>query len=160
MNRLFRTVAAAFGLVVITAAAASACPNWRLDPAFGQVQLSAGFLPDPHRAQIIAGGRQSIQQCTGQAFAGFVASPPDYRIIWSGQSQQLTLIVDAPQGYDTVLLINDPRGQWLFNDDVSQNDLRSGIQIFNPAEGQYDIWIGQYGAEQGTAQTTLLVTER
>ena len=59
---------------------------------------------------------------------------------------------------DTVLLINDPDGEWYCNDDYSDElGLASGLDFSSPQSGVYDIWVGSYEDEFSSA--TLYVTE-
>ncbi len=53
---------AAFSLVSF-AQAANACPNWSAQPTFGEVRLSAGFVPDPHPMNLVAGGGVNLSSC-------------------------------------------------------------------------------------------------
>jgi len=113
-------------------------PDWALDPAYGAIELAAGFMPDPHQIAIAAGGGidASSVGCVG----------------WVG----LPLIFSAQSDADTVLLVNDAEGNWLCNDDT--NGFNPVISITNPTSGQYDVWVGTYA--QGDLQdSTLSVSE-
>ncbi|MGB0498187.1 MAG: peptidase S1 [Rubricella sp.] len=121
------------------ASLAAACPNWSSNPYYGTVNLSAGFLPDPHVTNVQAGGSNYLPNCVSGT-AGNVGGPPDVRLIWSGTSSRLHIYVQS--GADTVLLVNGPSGQWFFNDDT--NGFNPSIVFTNPAQGQYDIWAGTY----------------
>ncbi|HLT63752.1 MAG TPA: hypothetical protein VKZ92_04440, partial [Pseudohongiella sp.] len=44
---------------------------------------------------------------------------------------------------DTVMIISTPNTDWLCDDD-SYTALNPLIEISNPEEGQYDIWVGTY----------------
>ncbi len=121
-------------------------PDYRLEPAFGVRDMSAGFLPDPFTISVIAGGSINADYANlGIDCTGYVAEAPDYRIHWSGTSSLLSIyfIADDPVE-DATLLINSPDGHWHFNDDASNNTLNPMIMFHNPAEGQYDIWVGNY----------------
>lgn len=148
------TVAAAVAAALV-AGGALACPNYDARPAFGTIQLQAGFLPDPYRRNITAGGGYDLARCFDvDGWGGSVASAPDFRLVWSGSSAQLTLAVEAVK--DTVLLVNDPNGQWFFQDDVY--GVNPVITFSNPIPGQYDVWIGAYdGTSRNPGQ--LVITE-
>lgn len=148
------TTAAALAVALLASAPALACPEWSAAPNYGSASLAAGFLPDPFTVDLEAGGDQSLSGCLGGGFTGYVTSAPDFDLTWSGASAQLTIAVES--GSDTVLLVNDPNGTWLFSDDY--RGLDAGIVIANPVPGLYNIWVGTYDA--GTIPPArLVVTE-
>ncbi|EYD77706.1 hypothetical protein Rumeso_00872 [Rubellimicrobium mesophilum DSM 19309] len=143
---------AAAAIVTGMAAPALACPDWQANPSFGQIDLYAGFMPDPYVRNITAGGRYDLAGCFGSnGWGGSVASKPDFDLYWSGSSAQMTIAVNS--GSDVVLLINAPDGQWYFSDDPA------AITFSNPQQGLYDIWIGAYGGGRGLPGQ-LVITER
>ncbi len=127
------------GAPVLTATQAAACPDWQGQPYFGQIELYAGFQPDPYVRNITAGGTQRLENCGFNA-TGFVTSRPDFDLYWRGQSAQLTIAVEA--NADAVLLVNAPDGSWFYSDDYRGTN--PAITFVNPQEGLYDIWIGTY----------------
>ncbi|SHI67188.1 peptidase S1 [Wenxinia saemankumensis] len=135
-----KTLIAAAGVAAALAAPAAACPDWRGAPYFGQIQLSAGFQPDPYVRNITAGGTNTLTGCLGQNWAGFVTTRPDFDLYWNGTSSQLTIAVESYA--DAVLLVNAPDGTWFYNDDYRGTN--PAITIRNPQQGLYDIWIGSY----------------
>lgn len=146
--------AAAIGVATLTAGAAVACPNWQAQPHFGQIELYAGFQPDPYVRNITAGGTQNLSACGLGGAAGFVTSRPDFDLYWNGNSAQLTIAVVA--GADAVLLVNAPDGQFYYSDDYRGTN--PAITFVNPQQGLYDIWIGSYdGSRRNPAQ--LIFTE-
>lgn len=149
-------LAAALAATLAFAAPAVACPNWQAAPSFGQISLSAGFLPDPYVRNITAGGRYDLAGCFGSSgWGGSVAASPDFDLYWQGSSAQLTIAASARA--DAVLLINAPDGQWYYADDVNGTD--PAITFVNPQQGLYDIWIGHYGGGSGQPGQ-LIITER
>ena len=152
---MFKTLLQGAAVALAFAATpALACPDWTAAPNFGQVELSVGFHPDPHVVQVTAGGDQNLSSCLGQGYLGFVSVAPDFDLYWSGDSDRLIIAVES--NIDTVMLINDPNGNWLFNDDY--RGLDAGIVIQNPAEGLYDIWVGTFSPDEA-APARLLITE-
>ena len=148
--------AALVALSTLVAGAASACPNWQAAPSFGQIDLNAGFMPDPYVRNITAGGRYDLAGCFGSnGWGGSVAAAPDFDLYWNGSSPALTIGVSS--GYDTVLLINAPDGQWYYSDDVSGTN--PAITFANPQAGLYDIWVGAYNGGSGVPGQ-LVITER
>jgi hypothetical protein len=153
MKTLLAAVAA---VTTIAAGAAQACPDWQASPSFGQIDLRAGFMPDPYVRNITAGGRYDLAGCFGSnGWGGSVASKPDFDLYWNGASAALTIGVNS--GHDTVLLINAPDGQWYYSDDAS--GMNPAITFSNPQQGLYDIWIGAYGGARGLPGQ-LVITER
>lgn len=125
-------------------------------PAFGTATLEAGFAPDPHSVQIQAGGSINAAQSpalAGRGCVGNIAEAPDYRVNYTAGS--FPLIFRVRSSADTTLVINAPDGSWHCVDDVEGLD--PVIPFTSPASGQYDIWIGTYGADP--APSTLHITE-
>lgn len=146
----------AFILAIAASATFAALPasaqNFALAPAFGQANLGAGFQPTPHSVSLVAGGAVDAVNLGG-ACAGFIADAPDYRINYTGG---LPLVFSVIAGDDTTLVINDPSGNWLCDDD-SGGALNPRIQLSRALVGQYDIWVGTFGG--GTADATLQIAE-
>lgn len=154
MNVIFAAVAVAMGLA---AGSAMACPNFNMTPTFGAIQLQAGFMPDPYVRNITAGGAQNISGCGGYGWAGYVPSRPDFSLMWTGSSAQLSIL--ATTTVDAVMLVSAPDGQTWYYDDDSAGNLDPSITLFNPAQGRYDIWIGSIDGSRGNPGQ-LIVTER
>lgn len=133
---------------------ALACPNVRGDPSYGDVSLSAGFSPDPHRVSLSAGGPTSAASCISGT-EGYVADNPDVDFYFSGSTNSLTFSVTS--GADTVLIINTPGGSWLYSDDASGID--PSIRVQNPSEGLYNIWVGTHSPSNAYPDATLLISE-
>ena len=152
---LKRTLRALLAVAAIAAApAAIACPNWQARPTFGQIDLYAGFTPDPYVRNVTAGGTTNMQRCFSGGFAGFVPTAPDFDLYWNGTSSQITIAVQSRA--DAILLVNAPDGSWHYSDDYRGTD--PAITFYNPQQGLYDIWIGSYdGSRRNPAQ--LIVTE-
>lgn len=149
-----KTLALVATLFTLIAGAATACPDWRANPTFGDIRLTAGFLPDPYIRNVTAGGTINMQRCFNGGYAGFVARAPDFDLYWNGRSGQLTFAVESSA--DTILLINAPDGSWHYNDDY--RGLNSAITFYQPLEGLYDVWIGSYdGSRRNPAR--LIITE-
>ena len=149
---MMKHILAAAAIVTSLAGPAMACPNWEANPSFGQIDLNAGFMPDPYVRNITAGGRYDLAGCfNSYGWGGSVASRPDFDLYWNGSSAALTIAVQSHS--DTVLLINAPDGQWYYSDDPS------AITFSNPQAGLYDIWIGAYNGSRGIPGQ-LVITER
>ena len=131
---------------------AAVAQNTSLPAAFATLNLSAGFTPDPVAVNLVAGGEIDARRIGGNC-VGMIANPPDVRLNYRAGS--LPLFISARSNADTTLVINLPNGQWLCNDDFQ--GLNPGVVLRNPPSGQYDIWVGTFGAQ--TAQAQLLVSE-
>lgn len=142
--------AGVFAMLVV--GTASIAQNPTLPPTYGTVNLTAGFMPDPYVADVIAGG--PIHTSLGGVNA-YVANAPDFRVNYTAGRFPLTFYVTSAA--DTTLLINLPNGTWIADDD-SGGSLNPMIRLANPPSGQYDIWVGTVG--RNTAPALLYITER
>jgi hypothetical protein len=155
----FQLGRAAFGAVIMVTAAAMgtssfACPDWEAQPHFGDIQLAAGFEPDPYVLSVKAGGTHRLENCGFGNATGFVTVRPDFDLYWSGSTSQLTIAVESAA--DAILLVNAPDGSWDYFDDYRGTS--PAITFFNPVEGLYDILIGSYdGSRRNPAR--LIFTE-
>ena len=153
MNRLISALALAATLALPAAAAAQ---NANLTANFGEVRLSAGFTPDPHRVSLTAGGSIDAYTDTNlpQACVGDISDAPDYEVTYDAGS--LPLVFRTRSSTDTTLIINGPDNRWYCDDD-SWGDGDAEVRFNRPASGTYDIWIGTFSG--GTASAALLITE-
>jgi len=124
------------------------------EPTFGEVNLAAGFTPDPQSIAVVSGGRVYVTPLNlGQGCLGYASVAPDYRINWSGSVPNLRVFF-AGEGADTTLLIHTPDGRWLCNDDFS--GFSPLVDITSPVDGTYNIWVGSFlmTNERGTLYIT------
>ncbi len=124
----------------------------------GIVNLSGGFLPDPHVVDIVPGGDTQVEDL-GAGCAGYIyASQPDLKVVLDSASSQFGIFVNS--NIDTTLVINDPNGGWHCNDDAEfLTNSNPGVLFSKPANGTYDIWVGTY-SDVGTDSTgRLVITE-
>ena len=77
-------------------------------------------------------------------------SKPDVDLNYTAGEYPLYISVVADT--DTTLVINDPAGNWICNDDLE--GVNPGIVIQNPRSGNYNFWIGTF--ERGTPQRASL----
>lgn len=150
MGRHARSVIIVLAVFLFFALSAGA-QDWSLDPAYGSLELEAGFPDDPRTVDLIAGGTEDI---TDLGYYGYVADAPDLDLYYDAGGFSLTIKVDNAQG-DTLLLINDPAGEWFFNDDY--NGLDPQTTFDNPRSGLYSIWVGTVYDELVPAR--LVITE-
>jgi serine protease Do len=120
--------------------------------------LGSGFTPDPHEVPIVSGGSVDVAALNlGTDCTGYAASSPDYRLEWSGGGSRLRFYFDpVVAGEDATLIINDAEGNWICNDDFS--GLNPVVDIANPTEGQYDIWVGSFTSDD-FLDGVLVITE-
>lgn len=128
---------------------------------YGEVSLSAGFLPDPYSVGMSAGGNvavsdQGLSPVGGGTCAGYVMSNPDYRLFWSETSNLLRIYFNGDG--DNTLIINDANGNWRCDDD-SGGDYQPSIAISNPPQGRYDIWVGSFEGASTYHSGTLYISE-
>ncbi|WP_396595176.1 peptidase S1 [Brevundimonas sp. R86498] len=142
-------------LVAATVLAGAAnAQNASLNPNSGQVQLRAGFSPDPYTVSVVAGGSEDGNGLPGTC-TGWISDAPDFRVTYTAGS--LPLAFRTVSEADTTLIVNDPNGNWSCDDD-SFGDGDAQVVFRNPASGVYDIWIGTY-SRGSTARAVLGITE-
>lgn len=132
-----------------------ACPDWSLGGA--EITLMQGGT---ETRPVVAGGGVNMfgNQCGIEAH-GYVAQAPDFTLYLDPQNMVTTLDLSVQGDCDTVLLVNDPGTNWVFNDDaVGATGLQPRIEIGDAQAGRYDIWIGTYGSELCNASLTASAT--
>ena len=136
-----------------TSSSSAGTPDWLLDPTYGDVRLDQGFLPDPHAVSLRAGG--SLEVDIGNCDYGFVANAPDVDFYYD-TSGNTTLYVYVDGADDTTLLINQPDGTWICNDDgyTGTNPI---VEMTRADDGLYNIYVGTYGDDITSA--TLYISE-
>ncbi len=152
------TASAVLHISEIGGVTTGAVPDYSLDPAYGGIDLVAGFEPDPHTQAIQAGGAIDASSLGLPGCVGWIAQAPDYRVNWTAGTGQLPLIFSVASDADTTLVINDAQGNWVCDDDGGNAGLNPAITFAAPVSGQYDIWIGTY-AQGGLEPSTLSVSE-
>ena len=121
--------------------------DWSMDPTYGDVELEEGFLPDPFVLEVLAGGSIDLDDSSDRDIRrldayGYVAEAPDVDFYYETSGDfPLTIAVDG-FGEDMVLLVNDPSGDWHYNDD--EDGVDPAITFRNPESGLYSIWIGTF----------------
>ena len=128
---------------------------------YGRIQIGRNF-DDPQVVEAYSGASQdSIVDIAsfdlGDGCLGYSTAQPDYRIQWTGSGSFLRFFFAAQEANgDTVLVINQPDGSWICGDD-SFNTLSPTVDV-RPMEGQYDIWIASYNADENVGGY-LVITE-
>jgi hypothetical protein len=129
------------------------------EPNYGATAIVAGFEPDPQGLAMEAGGDIDISSYLGGDCAGFVTTNPDLELTYTGSSGGLLrfYFVADEVGADTVLVINDPAGDWWCADD-SFDGFDPTVDFLPALDGVYDIWVGTYISGE-LIPGTLAVTE-
>jgi hypothetical protein len=127
-----------------------ACPSWQ-QPGVQNYQTDGADLWSPNSYGVTAGGNIQLGNCPMPG-SGYVISQPDFEFSLSGMSAYGRLNMRVNAGCDTVLLVNDPNGQWHFNDDAS--GLNPALNLAS-LDGVYDVWVGTYGSGNCSATLTL-----
>ncbi len=88
--------------------------------------------------------------------SGLVSLAPSYAFDWSGETETLSLFVEADG--DTTLLVRAPDGSLLCSDDASADTLNPLVAIAQPAEGRYLVWVGRITPDEPVSGI-LTITE-
>ncbi|RED11164.1 hypothetical protein [Pontivivens insulae] len=142
-----KTLVAAAALT-LCAGAAHACPDFSYS-GYG-ISASGSQLYSASTYQVIAGGSSDLAAC-GFSGYGFVAVAPDFELYYS-QDGAYDLTFRLNTACDSILLINDPNGNWWWDDD-SNGNLDASINVGRGVDGTYDIWVGTVGA--GTCDASI-----
>jgi len=124
-------------------------------PAFGSVNLSSGFTPDPYNVTLTSGGQLRASNISASC-RGWIANAPDYSVYYEA-GNMFDLTISSVSSTDTTLVINGPHGNWYCDDDSGEG-LNPSMTFNNPQSGRYDIWVGSY-SEGDYADATLSVSE-
>ena len=138
--RLFVSVLLlSFGLV----GTAIACPQPQ--QAVQSFSYTGDFLWQPRTHNVTAGGDVNLERCrlAPTTMRGFVIAQPDFSFQLNGMSGYDLAIDVSEANCDTVLLVRDARGNWIFDDD-SGSGLNAYIRLSRPGNGRVDVWVGTY----------------
>lgn len=120
-----------------------------------QLRLRSGFPTDPRKFSVRAGGPLSSEGW-GPGCAGYVSESPTLILDYSASDHlPLNFYAIGRSGLDATLVVRDPVGRVLCNDDYSGLD--PAVPIPFPESGRYEVWVGVWS--QGTGQAELFVSE-
>lgn len=126
------------------------------EPNFGYISLESGFLPDPYIVPLISGGNIDTGSLNlGTTCGGNVTAQPDFVIEWGTDSQHLRIFFVGTG--DTTLIVEQPNGSYICNDDSVGTD--PAVDIQNPSAGNYAVWVGTYGRANNYIPGYLMITE-
>lgn len=145
-------ILATAALACVLIAGSASAQNVDADPNYGELNLSAGFTPDPALLSLLAGGdvdaADKFEGCTG-----FISTTPDVRLFWDGSAKGgLNLKISALSNADTTLVVNGPDGRWYCDDDAGEDS--NPLVELSPRTGRYEIWVGTYA--QGEVKRAVL----
>jgi hypothetical protein len=118
------------------------------------VPLVTGYLPDPHRVGVLAGGDRPASQVDASC-KGAISRWPN--VILDYEAGDYALHIGAVSEGDAVLVVRDPAGRWTCSDDV--DGLNPYLTLEDPVSGSYRIWVGVYDAATPAFGTELRVSE-
>ncbi|MEZ4834599.1 MAG: hypothetical protein R2873_21855 [Caldilineaceae bacterium] len=150
---LFLLVAALTVLLAVNVAAQTDSEGEDTPPrAFAAIDLSAGFPLDPLLISLNGGGDIDVSDW-GDECVGFVTELPTVTLNWTGESDFVEAFFYSD--HDPVLVVETPSGEFLCNDDANEAILDPVVQIDDPEQGRYNIWVGSY--DEGQLLPGLLV---
>lgn len=123
-----------------------------LPAVYSTFSLNGGFLPDPYRVPLTAGGSLRAADSVSSNCRGYITAAPSAQLTYNGS---MTLHIYTEGSADTTLVINGPDGQWFCSDDAIGTD--AGLSFNFGMTGTYDIYVGTYGSTP--AATTLMISE-
>ncbi|MDP3516845.1 MAG: hypothetical protein Q8S94_06730 [Pseudohongiella sp.] len=131
--------------------------DFNAEPYYGELNLSAGFQPDPLIRSLIAGGTTAVNS-QNAGCSGFITGAPDFRLNYTRGDYGLGIF--AASDIDTTLIVRAPDGQWHCNDDSEHlSGLNPGVSFSSPASGRYDIWVGVFSSENSLKDARIVITE-
>lgn len=125
-------------------------------PAYITLDLAAGFPLDPFFVSVNGGG--DVDASTFDASCtGYINEDPTMTVNWTGSVPFLKSFVYSD--HDPVLVIEQPDGTFLCNDDANALLLDPVLQLTEPITGVYNIWVGSYSPRQ-LLPGVLVITAR
>lgn len=131
-------------------------PDLVNDGTFMRLHLQQGFMLDPYILRVMAGSGQEAAEL-GDDCAGEIGTLPNAVLDWTGETDMLNIFVYSDQ--DAVLVIVTPDGDVFCSDDADGFTLDPIITLEDPAEGNYEIYVGSVGVEEGPLHGILALTE-
>lgn len=142
-------------LALLAAPALAQQPDVGAEPLYGTVTLRAGFQPDPHTTEVIAGG-MSRNPISGAGCVGYLnLNRPDLDLNYTAGT--LPLRISASSSTDTGLLVNLPDGSWICDDDGGEGT-DPLVHLQSPQSGNYNIWVTTYH-ENAQTEATVSISE-
>lgn len=132
-------------LSLLPALATANCPDFELN---GELHtLNADMLYAGQTFSVVAGGPLDLAKCSSVPGTGNITQGPDFTLrISKNEHTGRMLEFKVTSDCDSVMLVNTPGAEWLFDDDNAGN-LDARIAIGRARDGIYDVWVGTYGNE-------------
>lgn len=124
--------------------------------AYMTLDVTGGFALDPFFVSLNGGG--PIDASTlDPSCSGYITERPRLTINWAGTAEFAELFLYSD--HNPSLIIQTPTGDYICNDDT--NDLLHDptIEVTNPPDGEYKIWIGNIDNE-GLIPVVAVLTSR
>jgi hypothetical protein len=120
-------------------------------PTWGEINIGIIEFSDPFIVTFNSGGpfNAAEQEGIAENCRGYVTGNPNHRVNIVSDEVDLLRIMFVAVG-DTTLIVQFPDGSWLCNDDSGNGDfaLSPSVDIANPAEGPYNVWVGSFSGDQ------------
>jgi len=130
-----------------TAGLTAAAQNPDAAGAYGEIQLSGGFMLDPHTVRLDAGGDFDAEGLGNNCVGYINANAPDFVLNFRDPQQPLNIYVMSDA--DTTLVVRNPTGTWFCDDDTE--GFNPMVRLVKPAAGRYAIWVGTFSSGQFAA---------
>ena len=127
---MIRRIASVAAVAMAIGASGAEAQDRTLEPAYGTAKLVDGF--ETYTLDLLAGGSQNAASTIGGSCYGFVADAPDLRVFYTAGGSPLVYSVESEA--DTTLMILDPNGDWICDDDTG-GDLNPKVTITTPTSG-------------------------
>ena len=154
-----RSILAGFSSLAVLSAATvttALAQDYNATTNYGDLQLQAGFTPDPAMISLQAGGSLDAADRFNTC-QGFIAQSADVRLVWSGSGKGSSPIkISVVSNADTTLVVNGPDGRWYCDDDSGEDD--NPALTLTPQNGRYEIWVGTYTSGE-TKNSVLSISE-
>ncbi len=125
------------------------------DMTTAAVNLQAGYIMDPYLLPVIGKSEKAATDFQ-KGCNGFTSAAPNVVVNWAGATDQLSFFIYGDA--DAVLVIQQPDGSFLCNDDAGLNTTDPLVKIANPAPGSYKVFAGT-AAKDAPALGFLAITQ-
>lgn len=113
--------------------------------AYLTLDMAAGFALDPFLVSLNGGGEVDASTIHSDC-VGYINDQPVLTANWEGTVDALRVFFYSDS--DSTLVIQQPDGSYLCNDDLADNVLDPEIAVTQPVTGVYKLWVGSYDANQ------------
>ena len=125
------------------------------DTTTAAVNLQAGYIMDPYLLPVIGKSEKAAADLQ-KGCNGYVSAAPNVVVNWAGATDQLSFFIYSDA--DAALVIQQPDGSFLCNDDAGLNTTDPLVKIANPAPGSYKVFAGT-AAKDAPALGFLAITQ-